>query len=359
MLQTKDVPVEGFEEVIEISDDTAGLHGFIAIHNSSLGPALGGVRMYPYSSTAEALQDVLNLSKGMTYKSALAGLGLGGGKAVIIGDAATQKSEPLLLAFGKAIDSLKGRYICAEDVGTTTEDMSVIKRATPYVTALAGTHSSGDPSVFTAWGVYRGLQAIAMTLWGHADLRNRVVAVEGVGKVGGRLVDLLFWNGAKVVICDINPELVAEVAIRYAADVVSPEAIFEVECELFSPCALGGVLNSQTIPQLKCQGIGGSANNQLEDPSHGEMLLQKHILYAPDYVINSGGIINVSWELDPRGYHAERSRDQVDKIYDTLLDIFARSKTGHRPTSEVADELVQEKLQFGLGRRTSPIHWMA
>lgn len=354
-MEIKELPIDGYESVIEFIEPSCHLHGFVAIHNTALGPALGGVRMYPYRTPEEALNDVLRLSKGMTYKSALAGVGLGGGKSVIIGDAHTQKTEKLLGAFGQVMNALKGRYICAEDVGTTIDDMSVIKRVSPYVSALPGKKSSGDPSPFTAWGVFRGLQALAQTLWGNPSLQHRTVAIEGLGKVGHTLADMLFWHGADLILCDIEDQCVEEFKTRYDAPSVSADEIFSVECDLFAPCAMGGCLNDTTIPQLRCLGIGGSANNQLFQDSHGEQLLERGILYAPDYVINAGGVINVATELNPGGYHAKVARRQVDQIYDVLLEIFHVALIKHLPTNAVADALAEERLAKGIGKRMTPL----
>lgn len=355
MLDIKELPVDGYETVLEIAKPSCGLRSFIAIHNTRLGPALGGVRMFPYATSGEALNDVLRLSKGMTYKSALAGLGLGGGKSVIIGDPNLQKTDELLEAFGEAMNVLQGRYICAEDVGTTTDDMSVIKRVTPYVSALAGKKSSGDPSPFTAWGVYRGLQALAKTLWGVDSLNDRTVVIQGLGKVGHALADLLFWHGANLVLCDIDRERVEELKVRYDAPSVDPDKVFSVDCDLFAPCAMGAALNDTTIPQLRCRGVGGSANNQLFHATNGKLLLERGILYAPDYVINAGGVINVAIELNPGGYHAQIARHQVDRIYDILIEIFHESEVHHRPTNEVADDLAEDRLRRGIGKRQVPI----
>lgn len=353
-MEIQEIAVSGYELVQEVRDTSVGLHGFIALHRTTLGPALGGIRMYPYTSSDKALEDVLRLSRGMTYKSALAELGLGGGKSVIIGDPSRQKTEGLLRAFGEAIDTLKGRYICAEDMGTTTDDMRIIKQVTPYVTALSNETSSGDPSPFTAWGIVRGLQALSQMIWQSSNLQDKVIAVQGLGKVGGYLAELLFWQGAQLVVCDTNIEKAAQIAVRYGAEVVSPEAIFDVDCDLFSPCAFGGILNESNISRFQCRGIAGSANNQLLDPADGLRLLQRDILYAPDYATNAGGIINVAMELEPAGYNARLARGKVDRIYDTLCLIFSKAHALKLPTSVVADQLAEEKLQLNVGKRLYP-----
>lgn len=344
MLEIKELPVAGYETVLQIADPACGLRAYIAIHSTALGPALGGLRMFPYSSSAEALEDVLRLAKGMTYKSALAGLALGGGKSVMIGNPQTDKSNARLLAFGEAVNRLQGRYICAEDVGTTVEDMTIIQQVTHYVTGLAGKQGSGDPSRFTAWGVYRGLQALAKALWGDASLAKRTVAIQGLGKVGSALADLLFWQGAKLVICDLDHKQLEELKVRYDATVVPTNEIFSVPCDIFAPCAMGACLNSQSIPLLRCRGIGGSANNQLLTAADGDALASRGILYAPDYVINAGGVINVATELNPGGYHGQVARMQVDHIYDTLLKIFELAKIERKSTHAVADQMAEAAL---------------
>jgi leucine dehydrogenase len=355
MLDIKELAIDGYEEVLEITEPSCRLKGFIAIHSTILGPALGGLRMYPYGTPEEALEDVLRLAKGMTYKSALAELGLGGGKSVIIGDSHTDKTAQLLETFGEAVNVLNGRYICAEDVGTTTADMAVIRRTTPYVTALAGKMSSGDPSPFTAWGVYRGLQALAKTLWGDSALQNRTIAIQGLGKVGHALAEFLFWQGAHLVVSDLDADLVEATKRRYGALSVDPPDVFLADCDLFAPCAMGACLNETTIPLLRCRGIGGSANNQLATAADGDRLVERGILYAPDYVINAGGVINVAIELKPEGYQARQGLQQVNKIYDVLLEIFHQSKLSHQSTHIVADRLAQKCLSTRRGKRTIPI----
>ena len=256
-IEIKEVPVAGYEKVIEAKDLSVGLHCFIAIHNRTLGPALGGTRIYPYRTAEEALRDVLRLSKAMTYKSAVAQDGLGGGKSVIIADPKKQKSEQLLLAFGEVVDSLQGDYIAAEDVGTTTEDMAIIKKRTPYVCALSTDKSSGDPSRFTAWGVFRGLEAVSKKIWYSRSLRNRKIAIQGLGNVGAKLANILFWEGADLFLTDIDPKQVHELCHIYGATPLEPEDFFSIPCDILAPCALGGVINDETLPLLKCRAIAG------------------------------------------------------------------------------------------------------
>lgn len=355
-LVIKQLPIEGYKIVLEAKDPTSNLHCIVAIHDTTLGPALGGVRIMPYKNREEALKDALNLAKAMTYKSAVAQNGLGGGKSVIICDV-HKKTEALLISFGKVIDSLKGDYIVAEDLGSTTDDMKILRTATPYVAALADDKSSGDPSRFTAWGVYRGIQAVAKTLWGSRSLKKRSIAIQGLGQVGQKLAETLFWEGAELILTDVDKAKLHHLAIVYGAKIVEPEDFNAVKCDILSPCALGGTINSKSIEQLNCLGIAGSANNQLGDALAGGMLIEKGILYAPDYIINAGGIINVVREFEPGGYNPKTSRNKVNHIYDLLLDVFEKSKSQHRPTSDIADETALYNLQHGVGKRLKPIDW--
>jgi leucine dehydrogenase len=298
---------EGHEEVVYFNDPSSGLRAIIAIHSTVLGPALGGTRFYPYSSEDAALQDVLRLSRGMTYKAAAAGLDLGGGKAVILGDPKRSKSEQLLRAYGRFVESLGGRYITAEDIGTSRDDMDVIRRETRFVTGVSPSiGGSGDPSAITAYGVYLSMLACAEDRWHTHSLQGRRVAVQGVGKVGHALVKLLVeQGGAKVIVSDIDVDSVARAVRDFGADTAPPDQIHAVECDVFAPCALGGIINDETTPRLRCSVVAGSANNQLERPEHGKALQELGILYAPDFVVNAGGLINVADEL--RGYQPERA----------------------------------------------------
>ena len=359
MLSIKEISIQGYDKVIEVINKEAGLHGFIAIHSCALGPAMGGIRIYPYKSKEDALTDALRLSKAMTYKSAIAEDGLGGGKSVIIADPDKDKNETLLLAYGEALDTLGGMYIAAEDVGTNTEDMMVIRKRTPYVAALPLDKSSGDPSRFTAWGVYQGLRAVARTLWQNPSLRGKKIAMQGLGSVGSKLANILFWEGANLIVSDINPLKEHKIATLYGAQVVPNKDIFSIECDIFVPCALGGVINDETIPQFKCKAIAGAANNQLLEARHGIELLKRNILYAPDYVINAGGIINAAMEFDPEGYHPTVSRDKVNHIYDTLMHIFDLAKKEGKPTCMVADQLAESNVRNLIGKRKKPINFAA
>lgn len=356
MLKIKEIPVAGYQKVIEAIDDEVGLHAFIAIHNCTLGPAMGGTRIYPYKDKQDALNDVLLLAKSMTYKSAIAEDGLGGGKSVIIADPATEKTEALLWAFGDAIQSLEGSYIAAEDVGTSTDDMMIIRQRTPYVAALPTEHSSGDPSRYTAHGVFIGMRAVAKKLWGNDSLKGKRVAIQGLGHVGSKLASLLFWEGAELIFTDVDHELLHRLAITYGAEVVDPKEFSAVECDILSPCAMGGAINAESLAHLRCKAIAGSANNQLTDPLIGETLMERGILYAPDYIINSGGIINAATEFDPGGYNPKVARDKIERIYDRLLMLFDKSERQKKATNLVADGIAEYNLKHLIGKRTEPLH---
>lgn len=356
-LKIKEIPIPGYEKVIEAKNAESGLHCFIAIHDTTLGPSLGGARIYPYSKREDALEDVLRLSKGMTYKSAVVENGFGGGKSVIIADSKKNKTDALLESFGQVIDTLKGKYIVAEDVGSSVEDMIVIRRQTPYVAALPTEKSSGDPSRFTAWGVLRGMQAVAMKLWKSPSLKNKSIAIQGLGHVGSGLANLLFWEGAKLFFSDIDEERLKTFTRKFGAGIIASGDFYTFPCDILSPCALGGTLNEETIPNLKCQAVAGSANNQLLEKKDGRRIKDRGILYAPDFVINAGGIINAAAEFDKGGYDPNRSRERVDKIYDTLLEIFVRSEVEDLPPSQCAIDLAKHKLMRKIGKREQPIEF--
>lgn len=355
MLTIKEIQVPGFEKVIEGKDPARGLHCFIAIHNTVLGPSLGGTRIHRYGTPEEALQDVLRLAKGMTYKSAIAENGLGGGKSVIIADPKKDKTIEMLHAFAEVVDSLKGTYITAEDVGSTTADMTVIRQLTPYVAALPTAKSSGDPSRFTAWGVFKGMQAVARKLWRSKSLKGKTIAIQGLGNVGSKLASLLFWEGANLIVTDTNPPLCKEHAHDYLAKVVPPEAILSIPCDILAPCALGGIINPASVAKMQCKAIAGSANNQLDVAETGRLLMEKGILYAPDYIINSGGIINAAAEFEEGGYNPVVARNRVNHLFEILLGIFRRAEKEHLPTNMVTDKIAEHNLARGIGKRSLPI----
>jgi leucine dehydrogenase len=349
--QFERLTVKGYEQVIKITHEKSHLTAIIAIHDTTMGPALGGIRIQPYASINSALEDVLRLSKGMTYKSAVAEVGFGGGKAVIIADPKTQKTPEMLFAFGAAVEKLGGQYICAEDVGCTTDDCKMIRRATRYVVGLAQVQSSGNPGPFTAWGVFRGVQSAARKLFGSDSLEGRTVAVQGLGNVGSHLADYLFWAGANLILSDVDSEKLQLLAARYGAKIISPDQILAVECDILCPCALGGIINDQTIPQFRCKAIAGAANNQLLRESHAIDLNERKILYAPDFVINAGGLLNVSAELEDEGYHPSVPRAKIHRIYDCLLAIYDIAEKNKDSTYAAAIALAEYRIKYGIGKR--------
>lgn len=335
----------GHEQVVFFSDDDCGLKAIIAIHDSTLGPALGGTRMYPYANEEEAVEDVLRLSKGMTYKAAVSGLNLGGGKAVIIGDPNTDKSEALFRAYGRFIESLNGRYITAEDVNITVEDIDHIYTETNYVCGVAKSHGgSGNPAPYTALGVFRGMEASATKTWGSRILKDKIVAVQGVGSVGFELSKLVHEAGAKIIFTDISEKNISRLKESIpSAEFVASDSIFDVDCDIYAPCAMGASINDDTINRLKCKIVNGAANNQLAENRHGQELKDRDILYAPDYLINAGGLMNVSIEFE--GWNDSKSRRMIDTIYDTTLKIFELSDNENIPVNQAADLLAEQRIK--------------
>jgi valine dehydrogenase (NAD+) len=339
------IGADEYEQVVYCQHRPTGLKAIIAVHSTRLGPALGGTRFYPYASEDDALEDVLRLAKGMTYKAAAAGLDLGGGKAVIIGDPVRHRSEGLIRAYGRFVDSLGGRYVTAEDVGTTQADMDLIRRETRHVTgASEDLGGSGDPSAATAYGVLWAMKAVAVKLWGDESLEGRHVCVSGVGKVGGILVRHLVDEHAKITVADVNPGAVERVVRGYGVDEVAADAAHAVACDIFSPCALGSVLDPGRIAELDCAAVVGCANNQLADPSCAKLLDDAGVLYAPDYVVNAGGVINIAEELSPTGYHPARARAAVRRIFDTTMAVLATAEAEGVTTAEAADRLAERRL---------------
>lgn len=332
------------EQIVVCSEPSVGLKAIIAIHNTTLGPALGGTRMWPYNNEQEAIRDVLRLSRGMTYKAAISGLNLGGGKAVIIGDPRTDKTEEMFRAFGRFVDSLGGRYITAEDVGIDVQDMEWVNSETKYVTGIPKSlGGSGDPSPVTAYGVYKGIKACCKKAYGSDSVEGKRIAVQGAGHVSSYLCKLLAEEGAELFICDIYEDKVKELAEEVNAEVIEPDSIYGLDVDIFSPCALGGVINDDTIEHFNCDIIAGGANNVLdEEDKHGQMLLDKGILYAPDYVINAGGLINVASELE--GYNPERAHEKASRIYNTILDILNYSEENSTPTFVASNILAEERI---------------
>lgn len=335
----------GHEQLVFCHDPHSGLNAIIAIHNTTLGPALGGTRLWNYNTHEEGVIDALRLSRGMTYKAAISGLNLGGGKAVIIGDASKIKSEGLWRRYGKFVNSLNGKYITAEDVNTSARDMEYISLETEFVTGVPEyMGGSGDPSPFTAYGVFMGMKASAKKAWGNDSLSGKKILVQGVGHVGQYLVGHLIEEGAKVYISDINQEKVKQTVDKFrSVEVVNNDEIFTKEFDIYAPCALGATVNTESINKMKCPIIAGAANNQLADENvHGPMLIEKGILYAPDFLINAGGLINVAAELD--GYNRERVMGNVNKIYDRTLEIYNLSETEKIHTQAAAMKLAEKRL---------------
>lgn len=335
----------GHQNVVFCSDPDTGLKAIIAVHDTTLGPALGGTRMWAYKSEAEALRDVLRLSKGMTYKAAITGLNLGGGKAVIIGDGRVDKSEALMRRYGKFIQNLNGSFITAEDVGTTPRDMEYIRMETKYVTGVPESlGGSGDPSPITAKGVYMGIKACVKELYGNDSLAGKSVAVQGIGNVGESLVHLLREENAKVYISDINAERLVDVAKKYGAQAVANNGIYQLDVDIYAPCALGATINSETINKLNCAIIAGAANNQLaEEEVQGRQLLEKGILYAPDYLINAGGLINCYSEI--AGFNRKRTLQLAENIYEATRSVLQKSKAENIPTNEAANKIAEKRIE--------------
>jgi leucine dehydrogenase len=353
------IEADDYEQVVFCHHRPSGLRAIVAVHSTALGPALGGTRFYPYASEEDAFTDVLRLARGMTYKAAMAGLDLGGGKAVILGDPARDKSEALLRAFARYVDALGGRYITAEDVGTTQTDMDLIRRETRWVTGVSQSlGGSGDPSVATATGLYYAMKATAHHLWGDGSLEGRHVVVAGVGKVGYAVVRQLVEERVRVTVADTVPAAVERAVADFEVESAPVTEIHTLECDIYAPCALGGGLNEVTIPQLRCAAVCGCANNQLACDGDAKALADAGILYAPDYVVNAGGIINISEEL--RGYNRERAEVGLRRVYDNILAVFERAAADGITTAAAADRLAEARIEavgrLGLIRPPAPLN---
>ena len=339
------VDFDNHEQVVYCSDEASGLKAIIAVHSTALGPAAGGCRFWDYATDEEALKDVLRLSKGMTYKNAMAGLKLGGGKGVIIGDPKKLKSEDLFKAFGTAVNNLNGRYYTAEDVNITTGDMAIVNQSTEFVSGLEG--KSGNPGPFTALGTFLGIKAAVKFKLGKDDLNGIKVAVQGLGSVGYSLCEKLHQAGAELIVTDINQIALDKAATELNATVVGLDEIYSQDVDVFSPCALGASIDDNSIEQMKAVIIAGCANNQLAEARHDQLLLEKGILYAPDYVINAGGIINVALEIYPEPYCADSATTLVENIYHTLMNVFETAASKNMPTGIIADEMAREIIANG------------
>ena len=330
----------GHEQVVFGRDPNAGYNAIIAIHSTALGPSLGGARLWSYATDDDAMVDALRLSKGMTYKNAVAGIPFGGGKSVILSNGGATDREKLFRAHGRFVDTLGGRYITAEDVGTSPADMEYVRLETRHVGGLR--NGSGDPSPITARGVLRAIQASAKFRWGSEDLSGKTVAVQGCGHVGYSLMQGLKAAGARLIVSDVNAELTSRAASELDAEVTAPEAIYTAEADIFAPCALGGILNSDTIPRLKVEIVAGAANNQLLEPGDGDALELRKILYAPDYVANAGGVLNGCIEL--LGWSREHVAERIDHIYDTMMSVFRLAAADGIPAYRAADRLAEQRL---------------
>ena len=334
----------GHEEVIFFSEPSCGLKAIIAIHDTTLGPALGGTRMWPYATEEEAVEDVLRLSRGMTYKAAVSGLNLGGGKAVIIGDPKKDKSEALFRAYGRFIESLNGRYITAEDVNISVNDIDDVYTETNYVCGIAKAHGgSGNPAPYTALGTYRGMEAGATKIWGSRSIKDKIIGIQGAGSVGTELAKLIADDGGKIIFTEINDDNIQRMKETVpSAEFVDPNAFYETNMDIYAPCALGATINDDTINKFKCKLVNGAANNQLKEDRHGLELREKGILYSPDYLINAGGLMNVSIEFE--GWNDTKSRRMIDTIYDTTLNIYKISDEQNISVGKAADVLAENRL---------------
>ncbi len=352
-MEISEIQVDGYEKVVRCRDAASGLHALIAVHDTTLGPALGGLRMWPYTSEDEALYDVLRLSRGMTYKSAVGETGLGGGKSVILGDPAKDKSEALFRSMGRFIDSLGGTYITAEDMNIGIPDLEIVRQETRWVTGLSrASGSSGNPSPYTAMGCVHGMRAVLEELYDKDDFTDRHFLIQGVGAVGGRLAQLLHERGARITICDINDKRVAELSDKFGYEVVDDETHLDVECDVYAPCARGAGINDETLPKLKCKAVAGCANNQLaKEKEHADALRSAGILYAPDFVLNAGGIINVSVELFPGGYDENVAMERIERIYKNMKRLFAISKEEDISSLAAAMRLAQDRLDAAKAKK--------
>ncbi len=334
-----------YENIFFCQEKTLGLKAIIVIHDTTLGPAAGGIRMWPYESEAEALKDVLRLARGMTYKCAAAGASYGGGKCVVIGDPKRDKTEARLRTLGRFINRLNGLFITGVDVGTTPEDMLVIRQETPFVVTVPEAWGGpGDSSQATAYGVVQGIRASLKEIYGSPDLQGRTIALQGTGAVGKHALKYLVEAGAIVTVADIDQERARLVAAEYDLHIVSPEEIHSLRTDVYCPCALGNVLNDQTIPELRCKIVCGSANNQLGEERHGDLLQQRGILYAPDYIVNTGGLLAGLDSLNPGGFNRQRAMEQVSRLYDAMENIIAISKAQNIPTNRAADVLAEQRI---------------
>lgn len=346
--QFEEIKVDNYHKVIKVTEPSSKLLAIISIHNMDLGPGVGGIRFRNYESFDDALTDALRLSEGMTYKFSVLPCSFGGAKSVIIGDPRKDKTPELLRAFGKAIDMLGGAYIGAEDSGITEDDLDIIRETTSHLIGL--NQGAGNPAPFTAWGTFRGIEASLYKKFGSRELEDKVIAIQGVGAVGEALAEHLFWRGAKLIISDVNKSAVKRISKKFGARVCDPLEILEVSCDVLSPCAFGSIINKKTIEKLNCSIVAGAANNQLQDPSDADLLSQKKILYAPDFVINGGGALNCVAEIDPKGYNPLYVRKYVDQIYNQLLKIYNLAEENYSSTHSAAIQLAETRLDTSFAK---------
>ena len=346
MLKHRELVVSGWEKVVHFEDPDAGLSAIIAVHDATLGPGCGGCRIYPYPEFDAGLDDVKRLSRGMTYKNALGGIPFGGGKAVIFADPKIDKTDDMIRAFANAVDQMDGLYYTAEDSGVTEHDIEVMQSVTKYAAGIGKNGVGGNPSPFTARGVWRGVQAAARHHFGAASLAGLRVGILGVGAVGMELARLIHEEGGKLVVADVFRPALEKAKIEFDAEIASPEDIVAADVDIFSPCALGGAINENTIDRLEAKIVAGAANNQLRTPEMDEALRARGILYAPDYVINAAGVISVGLEILGQWTNDEMT-GRIDKIGDTLTEIFERAERDGRPTGAVADDLALEVIARG------------
>lgn len=336
---------DDFEKVVFLRDAGTGLRAIVAIHDTTLGPALGGVRMRPYGSEAEALTDVLRLARGMTYKAAISGVDLGGGKSVIVGDPRPDKSRALLEAFARAIERMDGEYIAGQDIGTDARDMAAIRGVTRHVSCVhQDSGGPGDPSYATAYGVTRGIRAVLASATGSDELEGRHVAIQGLGHVGSWVARYLHEAGARLTVTDVVEGPVEEAVEELGAEAVDPDAIYDVECDVFSPCSVGAVLNDDTLPRLRCAAVAGGANNQLAEPRHADELAERGIVYGPDYLVNAGGLIRCQEEVRGGAMEDERIFPRIAQIYDQTLEVIRAAAERGVSTAEAADRLAEERI---------------
>ncbi len=346
-LKFKELNISGYERVTVISEEESGLEAIIALHNTTLGPALGGTRFFNYKVFDDALEDVLRLSRGMTYKAAIANLPLGGGKSVVMLDPTKPKPMPVIRAFAEAVNELQGRYICAADYGCRSEDIIHLSQLTSHIVGVATEKSSGDPAPYTAWGTIKGIEATLNNIYGSSSIQGKTIAIQGLGNVGIRIAEYLYWRGALLIVSDLDESKLAYASQRFGAKTVALEKITTAECDILVPCAIGKVFNEEIIGKLNCKGIAGCANNQLTQETDAKLIKKLGIVYAPDFVISGGGLINVSFELKDKGYDPIAARNKIDEIYETLETIYAQADKTGASTHMTAVALAEYRLKFG------------